>query len=403
MLYRRFVSFWMERHIEDDNNRIFFTYEDLVEYYKGPADSKRLHQFIARALKDNIEEMVKSGEVKGVTVNEKDTIDALVKDATKNLVAEEVAPCVWKELVAPASTQNRRLQSTDPPYSSSIGGDWDAAERPLSPENLAALSQMLLELMNRWSRHQRLLNIIAGYHRDVNKLYLEAAGKRDEGQQQGFDRQPSNRNDETQTFADPKLSKNFHIIQVSPPRTYRTTSINWLMGLFAPFSDYASMTGSWPDDPIQQSGKDVNIEAHLVTTSHDLDILKMYKRMRPLFDEVFFILSFEVSDLGTTISEELCQYKNVMCVPNDEFMFSGLEELRVMVSKLTTKLKARFAYFFGTEEWLTEKDEINCYRRLQDMLRAKLDMADQPAEKLDQKFGIRGGGKKRCPPSLVTC
>lgn len=405
MLYRRFVSFWMERHIEDDDHRVFFTYEDLVDYYKGPVDSKRLHQFIARALKENIGEMVKSGEVRGVTVDEKDTIDALVEDATKNLVAEEVAPCVWKELVAPTSeTQNRRLQSTDPPYSSVAGGDWNPVERPLSPENLAALSQMLLELMNRWSRHQRLLNILAEYHRDVNKLYLEVAGKRDDGQQQGFDREPgSNINDTQQSFDNPKLSKNFHIIQVSPPRTSTTTSINWLMGLFASFSDYAYMTGSWPDNPIQQSGKDVSIEAHLVTMTHDLDILKMYKMMRPLFDEVFFILSFEGSDLGTTIREELCQYKNVMCVPNDEFVFSGQEDLRVMISKLTTKLKSRFAYFFGTEEWLTEQDEINCYRRLQDMVTAKLDMADQPAEKLDQKFGIRGGGKKRCPPSLVTC
>lgn len=150
MLYRRFVSFWMERHISDDNNRIFFTYEDLVEWYKGPGESKRLHQFIEKAIKENVVEMVKAGGLQGVSFEDKETIDALVKDATKNLVVEDDAPCIWRELVAPTSPlQNRRLQSVDPPYSSSAGGEWDPVERPLTPENLAALSQMLLELMNR--------------------------------------------------------------------------------------------------------------------------------------------------------------------------------------------------------------------------------------------------------------
>ena len=410
MLYRRFVSFWMERHIEDDNNRIFFTYEDLVEWYKGPGESKRLYQFIERAIRENVVDLVKSDAIEGVTFKDKDAIDALVKDATKNLVKEDDAPCIWKELVAPTSqTQNRRLQSADPPYSSSAGGDWDSIERPLTPENLAALSQMLLELMNRWSRHQRLLNIIAGYHRDVNKLYLEVA----RGQQDGVAVLNSSEIIEKQTSTetssenlDPKLSKNFHIIQASPssPHTGSTIATNWLLGLFAPFSDYAYMTGTWPEMPIQQSGKDVSIESHIVTKSHDMGILQMYKKMKPLFDEIFFVLSYDESDVGATMKEELCQYKNVLCIPHRELVFSSQEEMKELIGRLTTLLKARFAYFFGTTEWLTEKDEINCYRRLQNLARAKIDMADQPMGMSDMKFGVHGSGnKKKCPPSLVTC
>lgn len=410
MLYRRFVSFWMERHIEDDNNRIFFTYEDLVEWYKGPGESKRLYQFIERAIRENVVDMVKSDSVEGVTFEDKDAIDALIKDAAKHLVKEDDTPCIWKELVAPTSqTQNRRLQSTDPPYSSSAGGDWDSLERPLTPENLAALSQMLLELMNRWSRHQRLLNIIAGYHRDVNKLYLEVSrGQQDRialpGSSESIEKQTST--DFLSGSPDPKLSKNFHIIQASPPspHTASTIATNWLLGLLAPFSDYAFMTGTWPDMPVQQSGKEVSIETHVVTKSHDMEILQMYKKMKNLFDEIFFVLSYDKSDTSTIMKEELCQYKNVLCISHEELMFSSQEEMKDMIERLTARLKARFAYFFGTTEWLTEKDKINCYRRLQDLARAKIDMAEQPMDMSDMKFGVHGSRqKKKCPPSLVTC
>jgi hypothetical protein len=409
MLYRRFVSFWMERHVEDDNNRIFFTYEDLVEWYKGPGESKRLFQFIERAIKDNVLEMVKSGGVDGVDADDRGAIDVLIKSATKSLVQESDASCIWKDLIAP-KPQERRLQSIDPPYSSTSGGEWDPEQRPLTPENLAALSQMLLELMNRWSRHQRLLNIMAGYHRDVNKLYLQVAGE--EGQQkaaalpdiEGAAEVPVPKEASSEQ-SDPKLTKNFHIIQTSPPHTAAATiATNWLVGLFTPFSDYAFMTGTWPEAPIQQSGKEVNIEAHVVTKTHDMDILQMYKKMRPLFDEIFFVLSYKESDLGTIVDTELCKYKNVLCITYDELVFSRQEELQEMVSRLTAKLKMRFAYFFGTSEWLTEKDEVNCFRRLQDMARAKVDMAEQPVDIIDRKFGVHGGGlKKKCPPSLVTC
>lgn len=390
----------MERHIEDDNHRIFFTYESLVEWYKGPGESKRLYDFVERAIKDNVVEMVKSGEVHGVTFEDKAAINTLVNDATKNLVKKDDAPCIWKELVAPETqTPNRRLQSVDPPYSSSSGGEWDPIERPLTAENLAALSQMLLELMNRWSRHQRLLNIMAEYHRDVNKLYLEVV--KEEGQKQiEPQREVDEKTDKEQILqasspeksefapqSDPKIDKNFHIIQASPTHASSTVATNWLMGLFAPFSDYAFMTGIWPEAPIQQSGKEVNIDAHIVTKTHDLEVIQMYKKIRPLFDEVFFVLSYQESDLGKSVNEELCQYKNVMCILNDELEFSSQDQLKEMVATLTAKLKTRFSYFFGTEEWLTEKDESNCYRRLQDMARAQFDMADQPRDMVDMRYG----------------
>ena len=247
----------------------------------------------------------------------------------------------------------------------------------------------------------------------MNKLYLEVAGKEeqkvapvsDSGENIVEDQLLPNAS-EAQSIpqSDPKLDKNFHIIQASPPHTASTVATNWLMGLFTPFSDYAFMTGSWPEHPIQQSGKDASIEAHIVTKTHDLEILQMYKKMKPLFDEVFFVLSYQESDLGKGVNEELCQYKNVLCISYDELVFSTQEELKYMVAKLTSRLKERFAYFFGTSAWLNEQDEANCYRRLQDMGRAKMDMKEQPIEIVDLKFGVHGSlQKQKCPQSLVTC
>ncbi|KAL3805569.1 hypothetical protein HJC23_005813 [Cyclotella cryptica] len=409
MLYRRFVSFWMERHIEDDNNRIFFTYEELTDWYKGPGDAKRMQTFLEKGLKENVLEMVKGGALEGVTVEDREKIDKLTSDATKNLVREGDAPCIWKELIFPtSSTQHtRRLQSVDLPYSSSAGGEWDPIERPLTPENLAALSQMLLELMNRWSRHQRLLNILAGYHREVNKLYLQVVeklevqkpqlsldvGANEKGGEQAKDSASDSTNSVPQAN-NPRMQKRFHIIQASPPLTGSTVATNWLIGLFEPFSDYAYMSGNWPENPIKQSGHDANIETHIVTKTDDLELVQMYKKIRPLFDEVFFVVSYIQSDLDTTVKAELCQYKNVLCIPYEELVFTNEEELRSMVGRLTATLKTRFEYFFGTPDWLTETDELNSFKRLQDMVRAKTDMAGESLEVTDLKFGIHGGGQR---------
>lgn len=409
MLYRRFVSFWMERHIEDDNNRIFFTYEDLTEWYKGPVEAKRMQNFLEKGLKENVLEMVKSGALEGVTVEDREKIDMLTSDATKNLVRESDAPCIWKELIFPtSSTQHkRRLQSVDPPYSSSTGGEWDPIERPLTPENLAALSQMLLELMNRWSRHQRLLNILACYHREVNKLYLKVVeglevqieqlslevGASGQTEEQSKEYLSESTNSIPQAN-NPRLEKRFHVIQASPPHAGSTVATNWLIGLFEPLSDYAYMSGNWPEKPIRQNGHDANIETHIVTKTDDMELLQMYRKIRPLFDEVFFVVSYIPSDPDNTVKAELCQYKNVLCIPYEELIFTNEDELKNMVQRLTAKLKTRFEYFFGTVNWLTEQDEVNSFTRLQDMVRAKTDMASKSLEVTDHKFGIHGSGQR---------
>lgn len=425
MLYRRFVSFWMERHIEDDVNRIFFTFEDFVDWYKGPDEARRMFTFLKEGITNNVVEMVDDGALEGVTTEDKEKLDQLVGDATKNMIREEDVPCLWKDLInpSPVTQHNKRhLQSVDPPYSSSVGGNWDPVARPLTPENLASLSQTLLELMNRWSRHQRVLNVMAGYHRDVNKIYLQVvkALEKEDAQQKvnvspeaesRVDLSPEELNksfavgavESNQQGNNLALTKSFHIIQASPPHTASTVATNWLIGLFEPFSDYAFMSGPWPGTPIQQSGQEVNIEAHMVTKTHDLDLLRMYKNIRPLFDEVFFVVSHQQSDLGTKINEDVCQYKNVLCIRYDELVYSSPEDLKQMVTNLTTKLKTRFQYFFGTAEWLTEQEESNSIRRLQDMTKAKRDMEAMPVDKSDLRYGVHGGGKKKCPPKLAAC
>jgi hypothetical protein len=125
-----------------------------------------------------------------------------------------------------------------------------------------------------------------------------------------------------------------------------------------------------------------------------MELLQMYKKIRPLFDEVFFVVSYVPSDPDNKVKAELCQYKNVLCIPYEELVFTNEEELKSMVQRLTAKLKTRFEYFFGTANWLTEQDELNSFTRLQDMVRAKTDMASESLEVTDLKFGIHGSGQR---------
>ncbi len=52
------------------------------------------------------------------------------------------------------------------------------------------------------------------------------------------------------------------------------------MGIFEPSNDVAFMNGYWPNTPIQQSGKDVTIDSHIVSMTQNLDLLTLYKSIR---------------------------------------------------------------------------------------------------------------------------
>lgn len=213
LLYRRFVSFWMEKFEERDEERIFVSYESLMmgDYgvgggggnelvEKGVEEVERLAKFLGEGVRKNAVEMAMANLQKqnnedenenlenGGELSEKEVkiIDGIVDEAMKTMVPWEDIPCVWDEVVNSVSQRGgrrrrrRRLgeEGEVTPANNDNVAEWlQVNNRPFTPENLMAISQMLLELMNRWSRHQRVLTIIAGYHREVNRAYLEVTGQ----------------------------------------------------------------------------------------------------------------------------------------------------------------------------------------------------------------------------------
>lgn len=444
----------METYINDDHDRIFFSYEKFVDGESGGEEAVRLANFLEGGLRENALAMVRDREVAEGSEMSVERKDGLMEEAMRGVVKIYDVPCIWKEVFYPEggggtlssssnnnNLQRRRLQEGEQPYSysSTIATTWSPTQRPLTPENLASISQMLLELMNRWSRHQRLLNILAGYHRVVNKAYLEATGmlegaeEESRNQQQQFQQKQQHQQSQTRidgvgneqsqsppqseaaiinpqpqsqdvvnnpqspppqqsegaSMPQPSPKKNFHIIQASPPHTASTVATNWLMGLLQPNADFAFME-NWPEVPIRQGGVDTTIDSHVVTKTHDLDLLSLYKKTRPIFDEVFFVVSFRGDDPSTRVNEELCQFKNVLCIEYEELIFTNRKELEEMIHRLTGKLKQRFEFFFGPD-WLRDQDELNARYRLEKMAKTKTEMTNETHDKIDIKFGVHGG------------
>lgn len=107
---------------------------------------------------------------------------------------------------------------------------------------------------------------------------------------------------------------------------------------------------------------------------------------------MFFVVSNRGSDPHLRISDELCGYKNVLCIEYKDLRYDNVDELRAMVGSLNTKLRRRFEYFFGANpDWLTPESESNAVDRLDATARAVAAMKDQPPSKVDPKFGVRGG------------
>jgi hypothetical protein len=328
----------MERFIsKDEGSRLYFSYENFMDPISGPGEAVRLANFLAAGLKHDaldwvmnsmedggddgggteehpIDALLRRGGEKGGgdggdggnDISPKEVIDMALSEATRSMVKVEEVPCVWREVVhstiaAPSSTlgkseeddRKRRSIVDDEEEHRLLARNWNSAERPYSPENLAEISQMLLELMNRWNRHQRLLTILAVYHREVNRAYLEITGqldgaivKHDElyhAQQEKPPQQPQQQPTVEGLSVPPQGS--FHVIQASHPSANVASIIasNWLMGMFEPKKDIAFMNFNWPDEPIKQSGLDAVIDSNLVTKTNKVDLLTLYKLIRREF------------------------------------------------------------------------------------------------------------------------
>ena len=110
------------------------------------------------------------------------------------------------------------------------------------------------------------------------------------------------------------------------------------------------------------------------------------------FDEVFFVVSNRGTDPRTRISDELCGYKNVLCIEYEDLRYVNMGELRAMVVSLNSKFRKRFEYFFGANpDWLSPENESSAVDRLDATAHAAAAMKDEPPERVDLKYGVRGG------------
>merc|ERR1719491_1857006 len=60
MLYRRFVSFWMEKYLNREGDRIFFSYEEFTDQDSGSAQAVRLANFLKERMRADAVEWAKS-------------------------------------------------------------------------------------------------------------------------------------------------------------------------------------------------------------------------------------------------------------------------------------------------------------------------------------------------------
>ncbi len=61
---------------------------------------------------------------------------------------------------------------------------------------------------------------------------------------------------------------------------------------------------------LKRHGMMIPIDRTIVSRTTCADILRMYKKFRPMFDEVFFVISNSGNDPENRFSNELCEYSN---------------------------------------------------------------------------------------------
>ena len=84
MLYRRFVSFWMEKFLGDEGNRLYFDYETFIDPELGPAEAVRLSQFLEEGMKASAMEWaltsMEQASLKKDTTDKPQPFDQFLKD-----------------------------------------------------------------------------------------------------------------------------------------------------------------------------------------------------------------------------------------------------------------------------------------------------------------------------------
>lgn len=146
LLWEQSLSFWME-HIVDDSKRVFFSFESLVDEGSGVQETFRLAQFLEGGIRESAVRL---------SPNNSSVVAEAVKSFAKN--TDEIF-CIWSDMMATSGSGGGGLSSSN------------VVERPFTSENLLAISKMLLELIERWGSHQRLVSILSGYHKEVLDVF----------------------------------------------------------------------------------------------------------------------------------------------------------------------------------------------------------------------------------------
>jgi hypothetical protein len=310
--------------------------------------------------------------------------------------------CVWRgtfasdvgggggEVVGGAGRRvRRRLDGYIIPHPSSVGSD-PSTDRPFTVEQLRTMAAALLRLSEELHATSHYLHGVLGRYRaeivDVMRRQTEESAVgvvvRDESPSQGGG-----------GVGRGGGSSSFHVFHVSPPGTESLIVTNWLMGLFEPAADCATLMTS-PGIAVYQDGSKVPITTTIVTRTNEMNLIGMYKIFKPSFDEVFFVLSRSGNaEADGLIDERVCDYDNVLCVGRDEQMFRNTEELRGMVRSLTEKFKLRFyPKYFASLMDPVRLDEEGAVARLLEMNNAVKKMQIEAFEVVHPKFGVRGGG-----------
>ena len=401
--YAEFVRYWAGRYAKPD--RLILSYEELSGEWDdadgggggaggggtaavGVEEARRLAVFLGRVVGGDF-------------------------TAVPTVVDSADVACVWRGTFARdvggggdggevgggagGGRVRRRLDGYIIPHPSSVGSD-PSTDRPFTVDQLRTMAAALLRLSEESYATSHYLNGVLGRYRaeiiDVMRRQTEESavgvGVRDESPSQEGEGGEGEGEGEGEGGVG---SSSFHVFHVSPPGTESPIVTNWLMGLFEPAADCATLTTS-PGIAVYQDGSKVPIATTIVTRTNEMNLIGMYKIFKPSFDEVFFVLSRSGNaEADGLIDERVCDYDNVLCVGRDEQMFRNTEELRGMVRSMTERFKLRFypKYFASLMDPI-RLDEEGAVARLLEMNNAVKKMQIEAFDVVHPKFGIRGGG-----------
>lgn len=98
-----------------------------------------------------------------------------------------------------------------------------------------------------------------------------------------------------------------------------------------------------------------------MTKTHIVDLMMLYKKYRPVYDEILFVVYNHVSTAEGKVDDSLCQYDNVLCI-EESVAFTDKQGIESVVNSLTSKFRSRFevrtgiTFFFQVTDWIRKSN-----------------------------------------------